>query len=59
VTVHGPVTQVADGQEIPGQPGTVSHNWVVDFDNQTADAATLAGQVIAFWDSWLTQHRLL
>lgn len=30
-TVHLPVIQIVNGQQIPGQPGTVSHSWVVAY----------------------------
>ena len=59
VNVHLPAIQLVDGQQVPSQPGHVSHNWVVAFEGTTVDAAALAKQVIAFWDSWLAQHGLL
>lgn len=59
VNVHLPVIQIVDGQQVPGEPGYVSHSWVVAFEGKTVEAAELAKQVIAFWDSWLARNGLL
>lgn len=59
VNVHLPVIQIVNGQEVPGQPGYASHSWIVAFEGKTMDAADLAKQVIAFWDSWLARHGFL
>lgn len=56
----GPVQRAHEQREAEEQRAVLAtYTWVVTWDNQPCDAVTLADQVIAAWDGWLTAHGLL
>ena len=45
----------------PDEPeaGSIAHVWEIEYDGRTHDAAELATDIVAAWDSWLAKGKLL